>query len=48
MSAYFPRRSYGTVMRRGKFLSAQARAFMEVTEESSIPDCPWRVGPSER
>ena len=48
MSAYFPRRSYGTVMRRGKFLSAQARAFMEVTEESSIPDCPWRVGQSER
>ena len=48
MSAYFPRRSYGTVMRRGKFLSPQARAFMEVAGESGIPDSPWRVGPSER
>lgn len=48
MSAYFPKRSYGTVMRRGKFLSPQARAFLEVTEESTIPDSPWRVGPSER
>ncbi len=44
MSAYFPKRSYGTVMRRGKFLSPQAKAFLEVTEESSIPDSPWRVG----
>ncbi len=48
MSAYFPRRSYGTVMRRGKFLSPQARAFMEVAEESDIPDSPWRIGQSER
>jgi len=48
MSAYFPKRSYGTVMRRGKFLSPQARAFLEVTEEASMPDSPWRVGHSER
>ncbi len=48
MSAYFPKRSYGTVMRRGKFLSPQAKAFLEVTEESSIPNSPWRVGESER
>jgi len=48
MSAYFPKRSYGTVMRRGKFLSPQAKAFLEVTEESSIPNAPWRVGESER
>ena len=48
MSAYFPKRSYGTVMRRGKFFSPQAKAFLEVTEESSIPDSPWRVGESER
>ncbi|MFB3076829.1 MAG: LysR family transcriptional regulator [Lysobacterales bacterium] len=46
MSAYFPKRSYGTVMRRGKFLSPQANAFLEVTEESSIPNSPWRVGES--
>jgi DNA-binding transcriptional LysR family regulator len=48
MSAYFPKRSYGTVMRRGKFLSPQARAFLDVAEESSMPASPWRVGHSER
>lgn len=48
MSAYFPKRSYGTVMRRGKYLSPQARAFLEVAEESKIPDSPWQVGQSER
>jgi DNA-binding transcriptional LysR family regulator len=44
MSAYFPRRSYGMVMRRGKYLSAQARAFLEVAEETSIPVSPWQTG----
>ena len=49
MSAYFPKRSYGTVMRRGKYLSAQARAFLDVAEEeTSIPDSPWRVAQPER
>jgi DNA-binding transcriptional LysR family regulator len=48
MSAYFPKRSYGIVMRRGKFLSQQARAFVEVTADSSLPDSPWSVGQSER
>jgi DNA-binding transcriptional LysR family regulator len=48
MSAYFPKRSYGTVMRRGKYLSAQARAFLEVAEESSLPDSPWQVDQSDR
>ncbi len=48
MSAYFPKRSYGTVMRRGKFLSPQARAFLDVTGESSLHDSPWRVSESER
>ena len=48
MSAYFPKRSYGTVMRSGKYLSAQARAFLDVAEEeASMPDSPWRVGQSE-
>ena len=41
MSDYFPRRSYGTVMRRGKYLSSQARAFLDVTEEAALPDSPW-------
>jgi DNA-binding transcriptional LysR family regulator len=48
MSAYFPKRSYGTVMRRGKYLSAQARAFLEVAEEASMSDSPWRAGHSQR
>jgi DNA-binding transcriptional LysR family regulator len=50
MSAYFPKRSYGVVMRRGKYMSPQARAFLEVAEEASasLPDDPWRIGHSER
>jgi len=43
MSKYFPKRSYGTVMRRGKYLSAQARAFAEVAEEAGMPASPWRA-----
>lgn len=46
MSAYFPKRSYGVVLRRGKYLSAQARAFLDVAENSSIPDAPWPVSHS--
>lgn len=49
MSTYFPRRSYGMVMRRGKFLSPQARAFLDMAEEEeATSDSPWRVGHSER
>jgi len=48
MSAYFPKRSYGSVMRRGKFLSPQARAFLDVAEDASMPESPWRSGPSDR
>ena len=44
MSEYFPRRSYGIVMRRGKYLSAQARAFLEVAESAMITDSPWQSG----
>jgi len=47
MSAYFPKRSYGMVMRRGKYLSAQARAFVDVAEGSRMPDSPWRIGHSD-
>jgi len=47
MSAYFPKRSYGTVMRRGKYLSPQARAFLEVAEEASMSDSPWSSGEGE-
>ena len=44
MSAYFPKRSYGVVMRRGKYLSAQASAFLELAEELRVPDSPWPAG----
>jgi hypothetical protein len=30
MSRWFPQRSYGVVMRKGKFLSAEARAFVDL------------------
>jgi len=45
-ASYFPKRSYGMVMRRGKYLSGQARAFLDVAEQSSLPDSPWRIGHS--
>lgn len=48
MSSYFPKRSYGVVMRRGKYLSPQARAFLDVTEASAMPNSPWRIGHSDR
>jgi hypothetical protein len=35
------------VMRRGKYLSAQARAFLDVADNSSLPDSPWRVAHSD-
>ena len=47
-ASYFPKRSYGVVMRRGKYLSGQARAFLDVAEQSSLPDSPWRIGHTER
>jgi DNA-binding transcriptional LysR family regulator len=31
---YFPKRSYGTVLRRGKFLSPQAKRFVDVLQAS--------------
>ncbi|MGH8034653.1 MAG: LysR family transcriptional regulator substrate-binding protein, partial [Lysobacterales bacterium] len=47
LGEYFPKRSYGVVMRRGKNLSAQSRAFLDVAENSSMPDSPWRNGQAE-
>jgi DNA-binding transcriptional LysR family regulator len=31
---YFPRRSYGIVTRKGKFLSAPAQRFIDIMNES--------------
>jgi DNA-binding transcriptional LysR family regulator len=33
LGEYFPDRSYGIVLRRGKFLSPQAKRFLEVVKE---------------
>ncbi len=33
LGRYFPDRSYGIVLRRGKFLSPQAKRFLEITRE---------------
>jgi hypothetical protein len=30
-------------MRKGKYLSAQARAFLDVTEEANLPATPWNA-----
>jgi DNA-binding transcriptional LysR family regulator len=34
LEQYFPKRSYGIVLRRGKFLSPQAKRFLEVLDEA--------------
>jgi len=33
LTQYFPQRSYGLVLRRGRFLSPQARRFIEIMQE---------------
>jgi DNA-binding transcriptional LysR family regulator len=33
LNQYFPQRSYGLVLRKGKFLSPQARRFVEILTE---------------
>ncbi|HVQ33337.1 MAG TPA: LysR family transcriptional regulator, partial [Lysobacter sp.] len=40
LAQYFPSRSYGVVVRKGKFLSPQARAFVELIQ----PDVGAQVG----
>ena len=49
LADYFPQRSYGVVMRKGKFLGPQARAFIDLIRpglfERRDRDDP---GPSER
>lgn len=38
LDAFFPKRSYGLVLRKGKFLSPQARRFIEVMEPDFFED----------
>lgn len=46
LSAYFPKRSYGVVQRRGKWLSPQAQAFLQVMADES--GTRWQSLDSER
>jgi DNA-binding transcriptional LysR family regulator len=49
LAEFFPSRSYGVVMRKGKFLSPQARAFVElITPDQFAPRDAYASGHSER
>ena len=41
MSRYFPKRSYGMVLRRGKHLSIAAQAFLDEMKNVPMPDLPY-------
>ena len=49
MSAYFPQRSYGVVVRKGKYLSSEARAFVDLVRPGLFTRRDyWEAGHSER
>jgi DNA-binding transcriptional LysR family regulator len=49
MSAYFPQRSYGVVVRKGKYLSAEAQAFVDLVRPGLFTRRDyWEAGHSER
>ena len=49
LRAYFPPRSYGVVIRKGKYLSPQARAFVDLVKPSLFTRRDWfESGHSER
>jgi DNA-binding transcriptional LysR family regulator len=49
MKQYFPQRSYGVVMRKGKFLSAEARAFVDLIRPGLFTHRDYDdSGPSQR
>jgi DNA-binding transcriptional LysR family regulator len=49
MRAWFPQRSYGVVMRKGKYLSPQARAFIDLIKPGLFTRRDWfESGHSER
>jgi DNA-binding transcriptional LysR family regulator len=49
MRAWFPQRSYGVVMRKGKYLSPQARAFIDLIKPGMFSRRDWfESGHSER
>ena len=49
MGAYFPQRSYGVVVRKGKYLSAEARAFVDLVRPGLFARHDyWEAGHSDR
>lgn len=49
LGAYFPQRSYGVVVRKGKYLSAEARAFIDLIRPGLFTRQDyWEAGHSER
>jgi DNA-binding transcriptional LysR family regulator len=49
LAAYFPSRTYGVVVRKGKLLSPQARAFIELIQPSLVAQREYdQTGHSER
>ena len=49
LSAWFPARSYGVIVRKGKYLSPQARAFIELIQPDLFTRSGYdETGPSER
>ena len=49
LSQWFPSRSYGVVVRKGKFLSPQARAFVELIQPNLLASRGYdQTGHSER
>lgn len=42
LSEYFPKRSYGLVMKKGKALKPQAEAFVTVMKAVDLPETEWR------
>ncbi|MBW3551573.1 MAG: LysR family transcriptional regulator, partial [Proteobacteria bacterium] len=49
LARYFPARSYGVVVRKGKYLSPQARAFTELIQPDLFTRSDYdATGPSQR
>ena len=46
LNDYFPKRSYGVVVRRGKFLSPQAKLFLEIMDPRFFKSLGTKSGPN--
>lgn len=48
LDEYFPTRSYGIVLRRGKFLSPQAKRFLEIIDQAFVKEKPAERKPADQ